>query len=274
MALRSLGASLLAKARPGSLSRETIEKRMLKPEIPGKGAVGTAARDLTQETAIVPPAPGSEKVIRAAPGVESASLPGIAAQNVPLVAGVGMPNIPAPARPGAEGQPLFQGGVTPASQAGQVGRQAQATAMTGSPVSKVAQARQAAQQPQVQGAQTQVQAPSPKDTVGSFFPGIASFGGRVSAEGEKGGTIAKNLTQAIVATLSKPGSAGEAWATNPAVTQKGTGSISSVLKAADRFAAPLVNALYNLPNVVPGLLRSLQQTASKGVNKLRSLFGK
>src|SRR3990172_8666881 len=133
--IRSLGSSLLAKAGTGSLSRKKDETRITKPEVPGKGAVGTAARDLTQETNITPVAPGSEKVIRSAPGMESASLPGIAANQVPLVAGIGLPTTPGVAPAGAN-QPMFQGGA-PASQEGQGGRQAQA-ASAGAPTGAIA----------------------------------------------------------------------------------------------------------------------------------------
>src|SRR3990167_4150680 len=104
--IRSLGSSLLAKAGTGSLTRKKDETRITKPEIPGKAATGTATCDLTQETDITPVAPGSEKVIRSAPGIESASLPGVAGMNaaqVPLVAGVGSPGGAPAGAPG--GQP-------------------------------------------------------------------------------------------------------------------------------------------------------------------------
>ena len=279
MALRSLGASLLAKAKPGSLSRETAEERMIKPEIPGKGAIGTAARNLIQETAIVPPAPGSEKVIRAAPGVESASLPGIAAQNVPLVAGVGMPNIPAPVRPGAEGQPLFQGGVAPASQAGQAGRQAQVAAMTGSPVSAVAQARQAARQPQVQGAQAKVQGATPQ-IASTSRPSASEFGGRVIG----------GIGTGVQALLKKVGSASLIGALILPI-------LSKAIEQGQRYRAtlrgekpkelrpmnlgqtflsapkPSYRGAFAQPRAaVSSGLRSLTQSVSRGVSRLRSLF--
>jgi len=188
--IRSLGSSLLAKAGTGSLSRKKDERRITHPEIPGKAAVGTAARDLTQETQIQPVAPGSEKIIRSAPGIESASLPGMATNKVPLVAGMGTPG-GAPAAP-AGGQPMLRsegGGGAAASQPGQAGRQATVASTAGAPTGAVATKRAAARAElaRIAGAPTNVQAERVPFGQGNL-PNIGMFGGRVSADpGDKGG---------------------------------------------------------------------------------------
>jgi len=266
--IRSLGSSLLAKAATGSLSRKKDETRITKPEIPGKAATGTSTRDLTQETNIVPAAPGSEKVIRSAPGIESASLPGVASRNVPLVAGMGMTTNPGASAPGVSDNGMFAGGSSaPASVSGQAARQATAVSGGGQVLGAVAQSRAARAAEAAKATQAseaaQVQAPqSPNYSVGSFFPGIGSFGGRVSAEGEGNVEIPKNFLQAVVATLSKPGTKGEAWGTNPAVTQSGVGSLSK--------PGATVKAV---TNSISSALRSVTQKAQNAISKLRSKWG-
>lgn len=191
--IRSLGSSLLAKAGSGSLSRKKDEARIVKPDIPGKGAVGTAARDLTQETNITPVAPGSEKIIRSAPGIESASLPGMAANQVPLVAGMGTPGGAAPVPAGNQPMLRSEGGGAPASQAGQGGRQAQVASTAGAPTGAIATAKaaQKAEQARVLGAQANVQGERIPFGGGSL-PDIGIFGSRVSAAGDGGGQPQSN----------------------------------------------------------------------------------
>lgn len=181
--IRSLGSSLLAKASAGSLSRKKEEARIVKPEIPGKGAVGTAGRDLTEQTQIQPVAPGSEKVIRSAPGIESASLPGVAGvapKDVPLVAGMGLSPAAAAASGGAS---VSQGGGA-ASQAGQAGRQAATGVSTGSTTGNISAARAAGatSAPTAGNVSSSYEAQRlPFGSVGSTLPDIGIFGGRVSA---------------------------------------------------------------------------------------------
>ena len=251
---------------------------MSAPAIPGKAEVGTAARNLVQETNITPVAPGSEKVIRSAPGVESASLPGMVANQVPIVAGMGLPpgGAPAPgamrsnAAPGQNNQPMFQGGApAPASAPGQAGRQATVASSSGIGMGSVATSRanRAAEAERVAQEAAQVQGQrSPTYSVGSFFPGIGSLGGRVSAGGDENVTIPKNFGQAVVASLSKPGSKGEAWATNPKVTNSGVGSISK--------PGATIKAIANSPAAqnISSALRSVVQQVQNTFNNLRSKF--
>lgn len=287
--IRSLGSSLLAKAGAGSLSRKKEEARITKPEIPGKGAVGTAGRDLTQETNITPVAPGSEKVIRSAPGIESASLPGMAANQVPLVAGIGLPNVPSTA--GAANQPMFQGGggaPAPASQAGQAGRQAQVRATTGAPIGAVAGARaeRAAQAAAEPGLTFDVGGNSiPASYAGGgigLLPSIANFfGGRVQAAPEAAkavisagrttaqkvaGAAGKALTAvgtALKAPQLAPGGLGaqaQTWGGQPVKTVQG-----------NKIVAQQINPV----QAISTALRSVTQAAKNTVSKLRSkLFGK
>jgi hypothetical protein len=191
--IRSLGSSLLAKAATGSLSRKREEEAIIKPNIPGKGAVGTAGRELVEQTNITPVAPGSEKVIRSAPGVESASTPGMAASQVPLVAGMGLPpgGAPAPgamrsnAAPGQNNQPMFQGGApAPATAPGQAGRQATVASTAGAPMGSSATSRvnRAAEAAKVVQDSAQVQGDRVPFGSGSL-PNIGIFGGRISATG-------------------------------------------------------------------------------------------
>lgn len=290
--IRSLGSSLLAKAGTGSLTRKKEESRILRPEIPGKAAVGTAIRDLTQETNITPVAPGSEKVIRSAPGIESASTPGMATNQVPLVAGMGMPigATPGGAMMGGNNQALFQGGVsTPAAVPGQAGRQAMAVSAPGRggvAAARVAQATQAAQtvtepgriSPEG-GAQTTYQVePLKRFVINAFLkgilPAIRRTGGRTQAEdpGESmeisptAGQVLSNIASRTINTVG--GALGNplrergiseglmALAKNPAATLKGQGSIAKTVQ-----------------NIGSGL-RSVTQSAQNTWNKLRSKFGR
>lgn len=278
--IRSIGSSLLAKASTGSLSRRKEEERITKPNIPGKGAVGTAGRDLVEETNITPVAPGSEKVIRSAPGVESASLPGMAANQVPLVAGIGLNGVPAGApgeRPGAVNQPMFQGGGAPASQPGQAGRQAQATSNAGAPIGSVATARanKAAEAARVAGESAQVQGERVPFGSGSL-PDIGIFGGRVSAEGggetstpagqwqpTTGQYLSGALSKAIDTIGKKLGNVLPEMKVSENLAKFGG---SQTVAAAGKGS--ITKASQNIGNA----LRSVVQQAQNTWNKLRSKF--
>lgn len=278
--IRSLGSSLLAKSRPGSLSREMQQARITKPEIPGKGAVGTAVRGLTQETEIVPPAPGSEKIIKTAPGIESASLPGIAANQVPLVAGVGLPTLPS-ISPGAANQPMFQGAGAPASAQGQAGRQATVASTKGAPYGAVATARAAKLAPQgeVLGEQTEAQGGRVPFT-SSSLPNIGIFGTRVSAAG--GGetktpsgqwqpTAGQYLAGAVGKALTNIGTKYNA----PQIKKGGLGAALQTYGGSQTVAAAGRGSVEKAVQNVSGALRSVAQSVKNTVSNLRSkLFGR
>lgn len=102
MALRTLGATTLAKSNPGSKTRDVEEMRSGRPAIPGKGQAGTIARSLIEEPLNRAVPAGSNKVVSVQPTVEG---------NTVLPRSVVPPS--AAVRPGADGQALFQGGVNP-----------------------------------------------------------------------------------------------------------------------------------------------------------------
>lgn len=287
--IRSLGSSLLAKAGTGSLTRKKEETRITKPEIPGKAATGTAGRDLVEETNITPTAPGSEKVVRSAPGIESASLPGVAARQVPLVAGMGMTTAPGAAAPGANNQPMFQGGVSggnrgggaPASQTGQAGRQAVLGASAGAPMGAVATARanraaEAARTAEAEAAQVQG---GRVPFASSELPNIGIFGSRVSAAGggesqkpqgqwqpTTGQYIAGAVGKAINTIGQKLGNKLPEMKVSENLQKYGG---SSSVAAAGRGSVE--KAVQN----VSGALRSVVESAKNTVSKLRSkLFGR
>lgn len=259
MALRQVGSSLVAKASPGATYRETSEQRITKPEIPGKGGVGTVQRGFLETPFELPVPGGSQKIIRVAPSIESAATPAAAAPaaEIPaLAAGVGLPESAGQPqlRSAGANQPMFQGGVSPAPsgavnppapKAAPATRGGKAPSVVASG-GELASARsvKAAGIPEasVMGAATEFQAPRPQEVVGSFWPGVGSLGGRAAA-GEETGTheIPKNFGQAVVGTLGNLaqsigtairapelniGERAQAFATNPKVTQTGTGSIS------------------------------------------------
>lgn len=275
--IRSLGSSLLAKAGTGSLTRKKDETRITKPDIPGKGAVGTAGRDLTQETNITPVAPGSEKVIRSAPGIESASLPGMAANQVPLVAGIGLNPGMVPGaganRPSAANQAMFQGGA-PASQEGQAGRQATTGASTGQVLGSVAtsKANRAAEAARAaQGESAQVQAERVPFGQGSL-PDIGIFGGRVSAE--EGGNTSAQPTNTWQPTAGQyvSGAIGKAINT---IGQK-LGNIlpeKNISEQLQNFGGAQSVAAAGKGSI-GSALRSVVQQATNTWNKLRSKFGR
>ena len=175
MALRSLGSSLVAKAAPGSALRKTTEQRILTPEIPGKGAPGSLERQFIEEPTLRPISAGSQRITTPTPTIESVQ--GQASLPPDLIA----PAPPLPvARPGAEGQPLFQGGVTPTAAAPVARGGRVATSVSGGPVPETTPAQGPAGQ--VQGASTQVQA-APSVTREGLLPTIFSFlSGRTVAD--------------------------------------------------------------------------------------------
>ena len=117
--LRSnLGSSLVAKASPGAKLRETQEQKLMTPQIPGKGAIGSISRAGLEEPLKREVPAGSEKVVGVKPLVESqAGLPAdlLAGGAVPptesaIPEGAG-PQIRSKIPSGNQNQALFQGGV-------------------------------------------------------------------------------------------------------------------------------------------------------------------
>lgn len=281
--IRSIGSSLLAKAGTGSLSRKKEETRILKPEIPGKGAVGTAPRELVQETNITPVAPGSEKVIRSAPGVESASLPGVAGvapTQVPLVAGIGSPGGAPMARGDRGNQPMFAGGGTAASAPGQAGRQAVAGASTGAPMGAVSTARAAGMtSTPTMGEVSKAVAQRVPFGEGSL-PNIGIFGGQIQAkEGESGGQQTSQPSAGWQPTAAQYVAGKVGSLINK---YKPTGNLSlGLANKAEKFggsqsvAAAGKGSITKAAQNIGGALRSVTQAAKNTVSKLRSkLFGR
>lgn len=281
MALRSLGSSLVAKATPGSASRDLLEAQIAKPAIPGKGEIGTTSRDLVSEPQITAASPGSEKIITGSSGIEGTSVLSPTEgqpQESLLAGGMGLPQ--GPGQSGTSNPAMFDGNASrvAASPSAGVGRTASFRSGSGQegPV-------QAGGSILPEAASTnnvvQAQAAAPKETVGSFFPGVASLGNRAAAGGGDT-TIPKNFGQAVVATLSPAGSKGEAWATNPAVTNSGQGSLSGALRSISNKVGSVGPGKTSAPlgEVFSNLLRSVSQGASNVKNsissKLRSLFGR
>ncbi len=113
MALRTLGTSLLAKASPGSKSRDVAETNIDSPAIPGKGVPGTLSRGLIEEPLQRAVPPGSQKVVGASPIVENAasaeSFADPEAIQRSVLPGVGLPSTPLAVAPGASAQALLSG---------------------------------------------------------------------------------------------------------------------------------------------------------------------
>lgn len=196
MALRSLGSSLLAKNRPGSVFREQKEKQIARQATPGKGELGTVSRDLIQEPLERKVPPGSDKVVTVKPTVDETRVEGepISQQSTPnLLQGkvgrvVGFPT-QAPSQAGGQFTASISPNNTPslsapsiqtpraASQAASGGRTATAVSRSGAPGAGVA-----TRTPQVAGAQTSAQAPAQPRRVG-FLPTVANaIAGRVAAD--------------------------------------------------------------------------------------------
>ena len=282
--IRSLGSSLLAKAGTGSLSRKAQETRLTKPEIPGKGAVGTAGRELVEQTDITRTAPGSQKIVRSAPGIESASLPGIAAHQVPLLAGMGSPG-GAPVQM-FQGRGLMAAGA-PASQPGIAGRQASSIATMAAPRGQVAGARteraaqaaaaQAAARGQVTPQAASVQAQRVPFSA-SELPNIGMFGGRVSADtGGQQTAQQSNQWQPTTAQYAV-GGAGRAL-TNigtalkaPQIVSGGLGAKMQTYGGSQSVAAAGRGSVEKAVQNISSALRSVTQKAQSAINKLRSKF--
>lgn len=283
MALRSLGSSLVAKSTPGSATRDLLEKQISKPAIPGKGEIGTTNRDLAAEIQVNPAAPGSEKIVSAGPGIEGSQVisPTDAAPTQPmqpLLAG-GMGLSQGPGQAGSNNMAMMDGNANRVAASAPTTGGRTASARSGGPV---AGSSIAGGNISVPGISTSVQAEAPKEEVGSFFSGISSFGGNRAAAGGSGEGVkpAKNLGQAIVATLSPAGSKGEAWGTSEAVRKSGVGSVTAPLKAISNYVGSIGPGKTSAPlgDVAKNLLRSITQgisTAKSNVSsKLRSLFKK
>lgn len=165
MAVRPLGSSLLAKAGAGGRLRESEEARIQKPEIPGKGGIGTLGRAQVEEPLVRQVPAGSSKVVSVQPTVEGTT------------ADVGiLPTAPrAEARPGSQNQALFQGGIGEAGQA----------PATGVPTSRVQSGRGAAVTSSVGG--------EARPATGNQ----RLAGGAVNIQGEKGGQLRSSQAPSV-----------------------------------------------------------------------------
>lgn len=278
MALRSLGSSLVAKATPGSASRDLLENQINKPALPGKGEIGTTSRDLVSEPQVTPAAPGSEKIVTSTPGIEGSQT---GSSTVPpnLLAGGGYPTSPVPGNNaflGDSGQPSQPaqastpavGGKTAIARSG--GAQAGPVAASGSILPT--------------GASTSSQADNPL----SFAPGnpslLGTLSGRASADNGGGAP-------------SSPIDVNRGLFNTSSAIDRATGNVISATKTAGQLAAGAAGKVLssvgatNLGNKlqsfggsstassqgsgsVSNVLRSLAQTVSNISSKLRSLFKK
>lgn len=203
MAMRSLGSSLVAKATPGGAYRDTQENRIAKPNIPGKGEVGSIQRGFLEEPQNIAVPGGTEKIVRNAPGVESAPGLPISPEQQQLLAGaIGMANPQAAPLPGSDNQPLLRStGPSPAGPSSSPTPQGQVAAprVAAAPVSRggrsaqvissggeLASAKQTGGIPEgdVLGAATNYQAPNyERLSIGNagYLPVINTLSGRASA---------------------------------------------------------------------------------------------
>ena|SRR3990167_1886198 len=199
MALRSLGSSLIARAGVGSRTRQGEETRIQKPEIPGKGAVGTLSRKGIEEPLERQVPPGSEKIVSSRPIVES--IPGVPADILPDEGfippapgfeGVGTPegfrgNIPS----GAQGQALFQGGVS-TPQARSVSQPVRSTVQRAAAPGRVAQV-------QAQIPRTPARATAPKVSTAGGSAFLTTGGGLLSGLR----SLAQQLSSPVLRSLGK-----------------------------------------------------------------------
>jgi len=103
MALRSLGSSLLAKARPGGILRQQAETRATQYLPPTKAQPGNISRIGAEEPILRQPSPGSEKIVAAKPTIE-----GTTVESIPGIPEV-TPAVPEAILPeGAREQAMFQ----------------------------------------------------------------------------------------------------------------------------------------------------------------------
>ncbi len=144
MALRSLGSSLVGRVSPSSPLRKTIEEAIQTPKLPLKGEPGSLERQFIEQPLEKTVPPGSQKVTSVSPTIDATSQPSVSPTRggEALLAGaIGQSNAPLPnTAPGANNQPLFQGGITPntpgvAAQAAPRGRTPVYNSVAGVPTS-------------------------------------------------------------------------------------------------------------------------------------------
>ena len=309
MALRSLGSSLVAKAQPGSASRDTIEARITKPSIPGKGAPGSTERNLVEEP-LLNTTPGTEKVVSVAPEAEAASMAspgGVTPDQTALLAGaVGRTPQTNGSAPGSDGQALFQGGLTPTSAAAPTvgGRAAKAVS---APALRSGAANIGLLPSTAPKTSTQVQAARPtsvsqaKPTSNQLSSNTAlGTGGGVAAAGKallSGISKVASKVAPVAAKASLPLSVFSTFATpsfqaeqarqanvaqNKSINQqiantpKGQpvfGGTNAKITAAPPKAAPS-NVLRSVAQPVKQVASNIRSTVENAANKLRSLFGR
>lgn len=301
MALRSLGSSLVAKVAPGSPLRETTQGRIEKPNIPGKGDVGSIQRQAIEEPTLRPIPAGSERIVRATPTAESVA--GVA----PTVPDVDLMASMAPGaaiRPGAEGQALFQGGVAPGPEAAPIAAsQATRGGRTARSVSTPGVAEPVYSGGQVAGASTEQRAPMNVQRE-SFLPSL--FGvvsGRAAAEGEQPQVQSRGFgsTGAEIRSNAPTGGQGSTLTFTPTAGQfvKGfTGKViqnvgqalgnilpergvSERLQAYGGAPGPAIvgqgsisSALRSIAQPVKQIASNVRSAASNAFSNLRSLLGK
>lgn len=172
MALRSLGSSLLAKTNPSSALRKSREERIEKPNVPGKGDVGSLERQFVEEPIERSVPEGSDKVLNISPGAEASQRPDVISGQpqvnlLPGNVGQTTPPVPGGARAGVQmlGFPRFA--PTPAGAPSQPGQPAQQ--------------QQAQPTPSVLGAQTNVAVRRPT-VAPAAKPSVKQVGNRSIAE--------------------------------------------------------------------------------------------
>lgn len=276
--LRTLGSSLIAKAGVGSRTRELAENSMQNPNLPEKGQVGTISRDLVQDPLERPVPPGSDKIIAHQPLIESAALEPPTSPVEPNVtppgfgAGIGIDgNRVAPSVPqGAAGQPLFQGGVspagTPASRAPQ-GVGGKVTGTTGGQA-ELATAYKPVESPNVsvQGGQGQQSNPGSAPLTGSVL-GTKAYAGGGGENAPSVPSFERSGIRSIAGALSNATSAIPAisqplrsFATNPANSDVLGNLLRSAISAPVKVGQSIANQVKSGGAI------------GQAINKLRSIF--
>lgn len=295
--IRSLGSSLVAKASPGSKTRETIERRIENPAIPNRGQVGSVDRELIEETKSAPVPEGSEKQVRVSPGVS-------ATESAQQVQRTGASPEAGGLLPGALGLGPIGQQVGPRSgpDGGALARGVDSPQSTGAPISPPSspvpsgRGPSTVQTPSTQsysggeapnlleglvgqsfavGPQSRVQSVAPRQQdvfVGPYQPNV---GNRVSAAEQQVGPreISGNTAQAVAGTLSKaaekvgggslPQIGLRSFAENVGQVQNPFISPAAALNQLNQSAAK-VNPIGIAANVVSGL-RSQDKINTGGV---------
>lgn len=277
MALRSLGSSLVAKAGVGSRSRQIAEDAITQPNLPEKGVPGTVSRDQVQNPLERPVPPGTTKVVGSAPIVESAST----APPVDLDSLIPPAGVQPGARPGAEGQALFQGGITgsggrptPTSRAPQ-GVAGQVTGQTGGQANLATAYRPPPVTNDGMGLSVEAQGRPSQNVSFDRAPLTSNLvGGRVYADQPKTVPYTPTAGQYVAGGIGKVASAVGNAINNP--------TLRSVGNNLQSFGGQPTRSAQNTPVSRPGsitqtvsnVVNQLRSTVQSALNGLRSLFGR